>query len=244
MAALLGVACATTALAAGPVSAAGSTTVSAHLSPKAAVHLGASTTVRGQVLTSGSPAPGVTVQLETDRFPFGSFHSGAQRQTDAHGRYAFTVTPTLNTRFRVSTPGGSSAPVKAVLVTHQGSFGYKAPSNVISVHVKIHYPPSVHEAGHRVYWYLALNGSRTERYKTSTTIGKPFKPGWSRISARLHTGLPAGTPYRFNIRYLIRDRPHDGLGLAACRSTLKGDRFPLGRASCQRPSRFRIPAWS
>jgi hypothetical protein len=120
----------------------------------------------------------------------------------------------------------ASAPVTAVVVIHQGHWSFQAPSNVVTVHVKIHYPPSVHEAGHPVYWYLALNGSRTARLKTTTKIGGPFKPGWSRISAHLRTGLPAGTAYRFEFFYLIRDLPHHGLGLAPCRSTLKGGRFP------------------
>jgi hypothetical protein len=222
----------------------GTTTVSTHLTPAAAVNLGDTTSVHGQVLDGGSPFAGVTVQLQTDRFPFGTFSNGPQGQTDAQGRYSFTVSPTLNTRYRVTVPGAASAPVTAVVVTRQGHWSFKAPSNVVTVHVKIHYPPSVHEAGHPVYWYLALNGRRTARFKTTTKIGGPFKPGWSRISAHLRTGLPAGTSYRFEFFYLIRDVPHHGLGLAPCQSTLKGDRFPLGHTSCRRPARFRIAAWS
>jgi hypothetical protein len=225
-------------------SAAGTTTVSTHLTPRAAVSLGASTTVHGQVLDGGSPASGVTVRLQIDRFPFSAFSNGPKSQTDAQGRYSFTVSPTLNTRYRATVPGAVSTRVTAVVVTHQGHWSYRAPSNVVTVHVKIHYPPSVHEAGHPVYWYLALNGSRTARFKTTTKISAPFKRGWSRISAHLRTGLPAGTAYRFEFFYLIRDLPHHGLGLASCQSTLKGDRFPLGHSSCRRPAHFRIPAWS
>lgn len=227
----------------GHDSAASTTTVSAHLTPRAAVNLGDATTVHGQVLDSGSPVSGTTVQLQTDRFPFGAFSNGPQGQTDAQGGYSFTVSPTLNTRYRVTVPGATSAPVMAVVVPHQGRWSVQAPSNIVTVHVKIHYPTSVHEAGHPVYWYLALNGSRTAHFKTTTKIGQAYKPGWSRISAHLRTGLPAGTSYRFEFFYLIRDVPHHGLGLAPCQSTLKGDRFPLGHASCRRPASFRIPAW-
>jgi hypothetical protein len=228
----------------GHASTAATTTVSAHLTPRAAVNLGNTPTVHGQVLDSGSPVAGVTVQLASDRFPFGAFGNGPQSQTDAQGLYSFTVSPTLNTRYRVTVPGATSATVTAVVVPQQGAWSAQAPSNVVTVHVKIHYPPSVREAGHPVYWYLALNGSRTALFKTTTKIGAPFKPGWSRISAHLHTGLPAGTPYRYEFFYLTRDLPHQGLGITPCQSTLKGDRFPLGHTSCRRPASFRIPAWS
>ena len=84
------------------------------------------------------------------------------------------MSPNLNTRYRVTVPGASSAPVTAVVVTHQGHWTYQAPSNVVTVHVKIHYPPSLRETGRPVYWYLALNGARTARFKTTSKIGRPF----------------------------------------------------------------------
>ena len=65
------------------------------------VVFGSSTTISGQL--NGPGNAGVSVQLQQNPFPYtGGFKDvGTPVVTDSAGRYQFTVTPALNTRYRV-----------------------------------------------------------------------------------------------------------------------------------------------
>lgn len=79
----------------GPPSAS-SATISASTNP---VVFGSSTQITGQV--TGKKAAGATVNLQGEPFPYKSFSTVATTTANATGHYSFTVTPGLNTVYRV-----------------------------------------------------------------------------------------------------------------------------------------------
>jgi hypothetical protein len=86
----------------------------------AAIRFGGSSTISGQL--TNAPA-GTTVTLQQSPHPFSAFTDLATATTDAAGNYSFTVTPGLNTRYRVvaqSSPPATSAEV-TVLVRYRVS---------------------------------------------------------------------------------------------------------------------------
>ena len=79
------------------------------------VVFGSPVTISGQV-----PAPdnaGVSVTLESDPFPFDTFHDVTTALTTATGGYSFTNTPGANTKYRVNAKTKPSRSSSEVLVS-------------------------------------------------------------------------------------------------------------------------------
>lgn len=202
-------------------------------------------TLTGTLSLSGTPQPGMTVQLMSDSFPFGSFAAGPTTTTNAQGAYSFAVSPKVNTHYRVAGPSSSESPVAHLYeLASFVSLTATAPRNVVTVHGKLHYPARVHEQGHKLYWYLALNGSQRARHVATTRVPAAFKPGWSRFTAHLRTGLPLGVTYRYRYVVLTPDIPRQGLGLTGCTSSFPEDRWPLSKSTCKVPAHLHVSPWS
>ncbi|MGH3498408.1 MAG: hypothetical protein ACRDP1_13185 [Nocardioidaceae bacterium] len=116
-----------------------------------------------------------------------------------------------------------------------GHFRSRAPGTVVSASFWLHYPRGAVEAGHKAYWFLSINGARFARYRTTTTIPRSFKPGYSRLSANLRSGVPPGQQYHYFVVVLVHDLPGQGLGIARCSEPW--DRYALGLRSCLVPRR-------
>jgi hypothetical protein len=65
---------------------------------------------------TGSPNAGQEVRLQADAFPPDGFKQALTATTDASGAYTFTVTPTLNTTYRVTVKGKPAATSPELLV--------------------------------------------------------------------------------------------------------------------------------
>ncbi len=219
-------------------------TITARLPHHGFVRYRHATTLTGKVTLGGTPEAGVTVKLRSDPYPYGSYKSGPTTTTDAQGGYLFKVSPTVNTHYRVTGPTTSMSPVVHLIeLAAFVDLKSTAPGNVVTVHGKLHYPARVHEQGHKLYWYLALNGSQRPRHVTTTRVAAPFKPGWSRFTAHLRTGLPLGVTYRYKYEVLTPDLPHQGIGLNGCTSNFSEDRYPLARSTCTVPAHIHFAPW-
>jgi hypothetical protein len=96
------------------------------------VKFGGSVTLSGKL--TGPKSDGKNVTLREDPFPFDAFDNVGGATTDANGDYAFTRTPTVNTRYQARQGGEESAVVTVTV------------SPVISLRVGDRTPP----AGRRV----------------------------------------------------------------------------------------------
>lgn len=223
-----------------PGASAGSTpTVSIHQPRHGFVSYRARAAISGQVQTNGAPSPGVTVRLQSNPFPFHGYRTVASKTTDTSGRYSFSAGPSLNTHYRVQGPAGSVSPTDRSI--ELDSFYYassKAPGTVIHAQVDIRYPSRASEAGRKAYWYVALNGARYAPIRATTTIPRPFKTGWSHLSAYLKSGARPGVRYNYRWYVIVRDEPRLGEGVSSCRSYTHIDYYSLGSSSCATPSRI------
>jgi hypothetical protein len=78
------------------------------------VVFGNAVTLTGRL--TGSPSAGQEVRLQADEVPLDGFKQVLMATTDATGAYTFTVTPTLNTNYRVTVKGKPPATSPALLV--------------------------------------------------------------------------------------------------------------------------------
>ncbi|HVL95575.1 MAG TPA: hypothetical protein VM266_06910 [Solirubrobacteraceae bacterium] len=108
----------TAAVAAAPVVAAPpDNAVNVVAKPKTVV-FGKSTVLSGQVTGSGNGGVSVTLQSTPAPYTEGFKNVGNPVTTDANGFYSFTVTPQVNTRYRVTAkakPTVESAPVEVLV---------------------------------------------------------------------------------------------------------------------------------
>jgi len=77
------------------------------------VKFGRSVTLSGKL--TGPKSDGKSITLREDPFPFDAFDNVATATTDANGDYAFTRTPTVNTRYQAR-QGGEESEVITVSV--------------------------------------------------------------------------------------------------------------------------------
>ncbi len=232
---------ATVTLAAGaltvPGASAGTTpTVSIHQPRHGFVSYHDRAAVSGQVQTNGTPDPGVKVMLQSNPFPFHGYRTVASRTTDASGRYSFSAGPSLNTHYRVLGPSGSVSPTdRSIELDSFCCASSTAPGTIIHAQIDIRYPTRAPEAGQKAYWYVALNGARYAPLRATTTIPRPFKAGWSHLSAYLRSGARPGVRYNYRWYVLYRDQPRLGVGVSSCRSYAHIDYYSLGSSSCAVP---------
>lgn len=219
-------------------------TIRAHLVRPGVIRYTHTAAIHGVVQVGGVGDPGVSVTLRVDSYPFDGYRDAATAVTDAQGDFTFRVRPSRNTNFRVAGPSSSVSNVVRAIVLPDFSTTSNAPSTVIHAHVTLHYPPGVSETHQPVYWYLALNGAQRARFQKTTFMPKPVRPGWTKFTVSLPTGLAPGVGYRYRYELLYRDRPTSGIGLRACVSHLRGDHHPLGHRSCKHPMAVHFKPWS
>ena len=117
-------------------------TLTAAATPSPVV-FGQSTVVSGRL--SGTPNDGSqTVQLDSDRFPYGVFTAGPTTLTAASGNYVFTaVTPGRNTLYRVRETTGAMLTSSVVLVGVRLSVTFYVSDSTPSRGQRIHFSGNV-----------------------------------------------------------------------------------------------------
>ena len=171
----------------------------------ARVTFGRPTTISGQVTGSGNA--GVEVELESNPAPFtGGFkNAGVKATTNATGAYTMTVTPTVNTRYRVVAK--TKPPVTS-------------PETLVNVRVRVslRLSDSTPRAGQRV----RFSGIVTPGHDGKVArIQRRFRTGWRTVArATLVAATPvngvARSKYAKRVRirrngtYRVRVTPGDG----------------------------------
>ncbi len=170
------------------------------LTPSAAlVQSGTKITLSGQA--SDAPA-GSEVVLAQAPYPFASFSQLATATPDQSGDFSFSVSPELDTRYRVTIAGSSALASTEVDVTDRIVVHVKTlPLGRASVSVLVYHPRGLPWGGRRVWWSFAQRyrgrfksaPHTTTRYLSPTLI-------W------LHTviALPAGR-FRWRACFYARD---------------------------------------
>jgi hypothetical protein len=170
---------------------------------------GSSTTITGQI-SGGKKAAAATVELQSQPFPYSApFSTVARATADATGHYSFSVSPRLNTLYRVLAKTAPTATSSNLLVK-------------VRVKVRLRVSTTTPVAGQLVrfsgFVLPAYNGRFIQiQRKTST--------GWKTVGrARLRAAVALGTATRskygkrLRIRhsgtYRVRFNPADGARLA------------------------------
>lgn len=171
----------------------------------ATVTFGRPTTISGQLTGSGNS--GVEVELESNPAPFtGGFkNAGVKATTNATGNYTMAVTPTLNTRYRVTAKARPSVTSPEALVR-------------VRVRVSLRLSDRTPAAGQRV----RFSGTVTPAHDGKVArIQRRSRTGWRTIArATLVSATPvngvARSKYAKRIRvrrngtYRVRVTPADG----------------------------------
>jgi hypothetical protein len=79
------------------------------ISQPASIVFGSSGSIVGRL--TGKNHAGRTVTLDADAYPYSTFHPRATTVSDQQGNYRFTVSPRVNTRYRVRAPSRQTATV-------------------------------------------------------------------------------------------------------------------------------------
>lgn len=155
-----------------------------------------STVISGAVTGHPGGDGGVTVDLQADPYPYGSFVNETSRPTAPDGSYRFRVAPSRNTRYRVvieDTPGvrSATAPVTVDEIVTT-SIHYKTPGRARIV-VRSRHPGDLRWGGHRVRWYISP-GKRAGLRLVDT--GRTTTPRRGITEMKTTVKVPAGS-FRF-----------------------------------------------
>jgi hypothetical protein len=125
---------------------------------------GRSSTLRGTLSGVTTGADGREVTLLMSEYPYASEAVAGTTTTDADGDYEFTVTPELNTRYRVRFDGGvidgtaTSDPAKVfVFATGDARIRVLQRRGIVKSRWDLFYSPRVqpeYYVGRTVYWYF------------------------------------------------------------------------------------------
>lgn len=167
-------------------SSSSSVTIAASANPIVA---GSSTVISGQV--TGKKAAGTSVQLQDQPSTATSFSVGATTTADASGHYTFTVTPTVNTTYRVMAKTAPAAKSADVLVK-------------VRVKVTMHVGTTSPVVGHLV----RFSGLVLPAYNGKTVlIQRKTATGWKTVAqAKLAAATPLGSTARSKYQKRIRFR--------------------------------------
>ncbi|TMK74513.1 MAG: hypothetical protein E6G49_03535 [Actinobacteria bacterium] len=145
----------------------------------------ASTDISGAVTGHPGGDGGVTVDLQADPYPYGSFATQDSQATAADGSYRFGVTPARNTRYRVVLKDTPAVRSDTVAVTADEkvttSVKYETPGRA-RITIQSRHPADLNWGGKRVRWYLSP-GSRGKLHRVEsghTSTPRPAcRPGGS-----------------------------------------------------------------
>ncbi|MGI8922294.1 MAG: serine hydrolase [Solirubrobacteraceae bacterium] len=127
---------------------------------KTEVAFGSSTTIVGQVQGS-TPAPGQTVEVDANPYPYYGWHGLSLASVRPDGSFSAVVTPQLNTRYRVVyAAAGLVSPTISVVVddavTPRLSY---LPLGRVQVSIFSAHPADLPWGGRRAYWFVAEGSS-------------------------------------------------------------------------------------
>ena len=167
-----------------PGQSSGSLTIAASTNP---LVVGSSTMITGQV--AGKKASGAKVDLQAEPAGSTNFSTVASTAAAANGHYAFTVTPSLNTTYRVMSKAAPSATSPNLLVK-------------VRVKVTLHVSTARPAAGQRV----RFSGFVLPAYTGKTVlIQRKTASGWRTVAqAKLVAATPLGALSRSKYSKRVR----------------------------------------
>ena len=185
----------------------------------------ASTDISGAVTGHPGGDGGVTVDLQADPYPYGSFATQDSQATAADGSYRFGVTPARNTRYRVVLKDTPAVRSDTVAVTADEkvttSVKYETPGRA-RITIQSRHPADLNWGGKRVRWYLS-SGSRGKLHRVESGHTSTPRPGVTLMKTTLN--VPAG---RFRVAACFRAKSLGAMDPAAARPRCGRHRFGGG----------------
>jgi outer membrane protein assembly factor BamB len=99
------------------------------------------------------------VELEADRYPFGSYARIARTRTFPDGTAYFTDRPTRNTRYRVRLPRATASPPLSIYAYPRSNFAYRPGRTRLGLRVSLSAGPDFRVGGRRLVVYLLRHKS-------------------------------------------------------------------------------------
>jgi hypothetical protein len=151
----------------------------------AQVSTGTALTLSGQV---GDAPAGAAVLLDQAPYPYTSFSQLATATPNQTGNFSFTVSPEIDTQYRVTLPGTSAEASVQINVTDKLTVQVKAlPLGRAAIRVLVYHPRELHWGWQPVRWSFAhgdhfMAAARTRAHPLNPTL----------VSLYTVVGLPAG----------------------------------------------------
>jgi hypothetical protein len=211
--AIIAVAIAAAATAPGAGAQSSASISAAALRPE--ITFGASSAVSGRLTAGGAGAPGQTVALEANPYPFSGWHAIASTTTGADGSYGFTVTPDRDTLYRTVASGPAAAQSSTVEVVVDEQLREQVrylPLGRVQVTVTSAHARDLRWGRRPVYWFLS-QGDHGQFRLVARTRSVQGASGTTRLAAVF--SVPAAGRFRFFECFSPPTRAAMGRGMPA-----------------------------
>jgi hypothetical protein len=190
---------------------------------KRSINFGKSTQVRGR-LAGVAQRGNIRIALQVKPFPYTSaFRTVATRRTDAAGRFAFTVKPDRNSRYRAQAASGSPTSGQVPVFVNGISLTFiKTKGAIVNARMTFSFSRKLSTAafsGLALHWYYKPSSSkRFRRVRTNRT----HRVRAGRIGGSMRYKIPKSTSrQKFTIAWCFRPHRRGDVGIGDPRTSFK-----------------------
>jgi hypothetical protein len=193
---------------------------------KRVIDFGKSTKLTGAV-AGVSPKSGVRVQLQEKFYPYDTaFERVSTKSTNSAGKFAFTVSPDRNARYRVRISDGSAVSRQVPVFVNGIPLTFittRKGSSTIKARMTFEFSPLLSTAPFsnlalRWYYKPTVKGQKFRRVKTTKT--RRVRDG--KIGGKMSYKLPAKfANKKFTIAWCFRPKQHGDVGIGDPRTSFK-----------------------
>jgi hypothetical protein len=190
---------------------------------KRSINFGKSTQVRGR-LAGVAQSGNVRIALQVKPFPYAStFRTLATKKTDAAGRFAFTVKPDRNSRYRAQAVSGSPTSGQVPVFVNGISLTFiKTKGAIVNARMTFSFSRKLGTgafSGLSLHWYYKPSSSKRFR-RVRTTRTHRMRAG--QIGGSLRYKIPKATSkQKFTISWCFRPHKHGDVGIGDPRTSFK-----------------------
>jgi hypothetical protein len=193
------------------------------LGAKRSINFGKSTQVKGR-LAGVAQTANVQIELQVKRFPYTeAFQPVATRKTDSAGRFAFTVKPDRNSRYRAQAAGGSPTSGQVPVFVNGIPLTFiKTKGAVVNARMTFTFSPMLATgpfSGLALHWYYKPSSSkRFRRVRTNRT----HRVRAGQIGGSMRYTIPKATArQKFTIAWCFRPKQHGDVGIGDPKTSFK-----------------------